>query len=197
MIKYLGSKRPLIPWILDTIKTHFPESTSVLDLFSGTSRVGKALKNQGYLVFANDHNSFAYHLARCYVEADSEDFPADFENLISHLNEIPSKPGFFTENYCIKSRFFHPKNGERIDAIREAIDKLDINQELRSVLLVSLMEAADRVDSTCGIQMAYLKAWAPRAHQPLKLRIPELSPKSPHGKAKAYCLDAQRGSIGH
>ena len=30
--------------------------------------------------------------------------------------------------------------------------------DLESVILVSLMEAADRVDSTVGLQMAYLKS---------------------------------------
>ena len=38
--------------------------------------------------------------------------------------------------------------------------------------LTSLIEAADRVDSTVGVQMAYLKRWAPRALQPLELREP-------------------------
>ena len=45
---------------------------------------------------------------------------------------------------------------------------------LRPILLTSLMLAADRVDSTTGLQMAYLKQWAPRSHQPLELRVPEL-----------------------
>jgi adenine-specific DNA-methyltransferase len=30
------------------------------------------------------------------------------------------------------------------------------------------------VDSTTGVQMAYLKAWAPRSFQPLELRLPDL-----------------------
>src|SRR4029453_7147355 len=38
----------------------------------------------------------------------------------------------------------------------------------------SLIEAADRVDSTTGVQMAYLKQWAPRAGQRLTLRRPAL-----------------------
>jgi adenine-specific DNA-methyltransferase len=42
------------------------------------------------------------------------------------------------------------------------------------VLLVSLMEAADRVDSTCGLQMAYLKQWSARSHNPLELRVPAM-----------------------
>ena len=30
------------------------------------------------------------------------------------------EPGYFTQTFCEKSRFFQPKNGARIDAIREA-----------------------------------------------------------------------------
>lgn len=191
MIKYLGSKRPLIPWILTTIKTYFPQATSVLDLFSGTSRVGFALKSEGYQVFSNDHNLFAYHLAHCYVGTDIEDLSPDCSKIIDHLNSLPGQAGFFTENYCLNARFFHPQNGERIDAIRNEIDRLDIDAKTRSVLLVSLMEAADRVDSTCGLQMAYLKHWAKRAHLPLTLRMPKLSPKSPHGPCYAHALEAK------
>ena len=33
------------------------------------------------------------------------------------------------------------------------------------VLLTSLIEAADRVDSTTGVQMAYVKQWAPRSYR--------------------------------
>ncbi len=36
------------------------------------------------------------------------------------------------------------------------------------------MLAADRVDSTTGVQMAYLKQWAPRAARDLELREPAL-----------------------
>jgi len=34
--------------------------------------------------------------------------------------------------------------------------------------------AADRVDSACGIQIAYLQKWSPRSNNPLVLRMPEL-----------------------
>ena len=46
--------------------------------------------------------------------------------------------------------------------------------DLEPLLLTSLIEAADRVDSTTGVQMAYVKQWAPRSHNPLALRVPEL-----------------------
>lgn len=190
MIKYLGSKRQLIPWIIETIQTHCPNAGSVLDLFSGTSRVGRALKEHGFSVESNDHNLFAYHLAHCYVETNLDDLPTDFEKILDHLNSLPGKPGFFTENYCVNARFFHPENGAKIDAIRREIDNLDISAKTRSVLLVSLMEAADRIDSTCGIQMAYLKAWASRALKPLSLRVPALLPHKENQTCRAHCSDA-------
>lgn len=190
MIKYLGSKRQLIPWIIETIRTKCSGAKSVVDLFSGTSRVGYALKENGFSVEANDHNRFAFHLAHCYIETHVQDVPEDFSTIIDHLNQLPGKEGFFTENYCINARFFHPRNGAKIDAIRSEIEGLEVNDQLRSVLLVSLMEAADRIDSTCGIQMAYLKSWAKRAHQPLSLRMPKLLPKRDGQRGKAHCLDA-------
>jgi adenine-specific DNA-methyltransferase len=215
VIKYLGSKRLLLPAILEAVdgfgrhasvghasvghasgghasggQTGSAGVRSVLDLFSGTSRVGHALKRAGYRVTSSDHNAYAATLARCYVEADREDVLADAERLIAELSRLPGKPGYFTETFCVKSRFFQPKNGARIDAIRDAIAQKGLAPELEAVLLVSLMEAADRVDSTTGVQMAYLKQWAARAHNELALRMPEVLPRARHGKGRAIEGDA-------
>ncbi len=189
MIKYIGSKRTLIPVILEAVR-RAANAHSVIDLFSGTSRVGHALKSAGYRVLSNDHNAYAATLARCYVQADAEDVIEDARKLVREFNAMAGEPGYFTETFCIKSRFFQPKNGARIDAIREAIAAKGLEPELEAVMLVSLMEAADRVDSTTGLQMAYLKTWAPRAHNDLELRIPEVLPRAKHGKGRATCLDA-------
>jgi adenine-specific DNA-methyltransferase len=65
----------------------------------------------------------------------------------------------------------------RVDAVRDAIERdHPPGSPLRPLLLTSLMLAADRVDSTTGVQMAYLKQWAPRAHGSLDLRRPDLIP---------------------
>ncbi len=194
MIKYLGSKRQLIPEILDAVKQAAPGARSVLDLFSGTSRVGHALKQAGFQVYANDHNTYAFMLAKCYVETDLEDIENAAKKLIDEFNRLPGKPGYFTQNFCEDARFFHPQNGEKIDAIRDAIEAHALSDELKAVLLVSLMEAADRVDSTCGLQMAYLKQWAPRAKNPLALRLPDVLPRAVQGKGKALCLDANQAA---
>ena len=47
------------------------------------------------------------------------------------------------------------------------------------------MLAADRVDSTTGLQMAYLKQWAARSYRDLELRLPELlAGPGPHGPGR-------------
>lgn len=196
MIKYLGSKRTLLPVILDAVRaaagaTGAAEGArSVVDLFSGTSRVGHALKAAGYRVLANDHNAYAATLARCYVQADAADVLDDAATLVAEFNAMKGEPGYFTETFCVRSRFVQPKNGARIDAIREAIATKGLEPELEAVMLVSLMEAADRVDSTTGLQMAFLKDWAPRAENDLELRVPEVLPRAAGGKGRATCLDA-------
>jgi len=75
-------------YIRDGISTsHYVKVfTSVIDLFSGTSRVGHALKREGYQVFSNDHNAYAHTLAACYVEADREDIESDALRLIAEFN---------------------------------------------------------------------------------------------------------------
>lgn len=189
MIKYIGSKRVLVPLLVEIISRIQPTG-SVLDLFSGTSRVGHALKRHGYRVVANDHNNYARVLGTCYVQADADDHLRSVERLVQEFNRLPGRPGYFTSTFCEQSRFFHPKNGARVDAIREAIVLKGLPPELEAVMLVSLMEAADRVDSTTGVQMAYLKQWAARAHNDLELRVPELLPHAASGKGEAHGLDA-------
>jgi adenine-specific DNA-methyltransferase len=185
VIKYLGSKRLLLPHILACVRA-LPEVRSVLDLFSGTSRVGHALKAAGYAVTANDHNTFAHVLARCYVEADAESVAAPAADLIAELNALPGRPGWFTETYCRQARFIQPKNGGRIEAMRAALSAWALPRDLEAVCLTALVEASDRVDSTTGVQMAYLKRWSKRAERDIELRLPAVLP----GAGRALHLDA-------
>lgn len=175
MIKYLGSKRLLVERIARGVRA-FKDDASVVDLFSGTSRVGHALKRAGHHVTANDHLRYAATLARCYVAADARAWLGPAASAIDELNALPPRPGYFTRTFCEEARFFKPENGARVDAIREAIAEMKAPEPLEAILLTSLMEAADRVDSTTGVQMAYLKSWAARAHNDLELRVPDVLP---------------------
>lgn len=193
MIKYLGSKRLLVDRIVRAaVRARGGRVGTVLDLFSGTSRVGHAFKRAGWRVIANDSAQYAHVLARCYVGADRERVEPEASRLIAELNRLPGMPGggFFTRTYCDRARYVQPFNGERIDAIRAWIGARGLETSLEAVLLTSLLEAADRVDSTTGVQMAYLKSWSRRSYNALELRMPEVLPGVELGPCEAHRLDA-------
>lgn len=186
MIKYIGSKRALLGQLTGAVRAALPGGGRVCDLFSGTARVGHALKREGHTVWSNDLTAYAHVLATCYVQADAVVWQDKAERLIAELAAAPAMDGWFTEACCRQARYFHPDNGARIEGVRERIAALSLEPELEAIALTSLMEAADRVDSTAGVQMAYMKAWAPRALRPLELRLPGLTP----GVGRATRADA-------
>jgi adenine-specific DNA-methyltransferase len=174
LVKYIGSKRKLVPVIVQTA-CELPGVKTVCDLFAGTTRVGQGLKGAGFEALSNDLATYSETLGRAYIATDARcaDVPR-LQGLIDHLNGLTPIDGFFTETYCRKSRYFQPDNGMRIDAIRTELDRQDLSASERAILLTALLLAADRVDSTTGLQMAYLKNWSPRSYQTLKLTLPEL-----------------------
>jgi adenine-specific DNA-methyltransferase len=173
VIKYLGSKRALVP-VLGDIAERVGARTAV-DLFTGTTRVAQELKRRGLLVTATDLATYSQVLSDCYIATDAAAVDLqELDNELKRLAALPGRPGYFTRTFCEQSRFFQPKNGARVDAVRDAIEADHRGSPLFPILLTSLMLAADRVDSTTGLQMAYLKEWAPRAHHDLELRRPEL-----------------------
>ncbi len=173
MIKYLGSKRRLVPVLGEMFAAS--GARRALDLFTGTTRVAQEFKRRGGFVTALDVARYSEVFARCYIETDADAVDHDaLEATLATLDALEGVPGYFTETFCTAARYLRPENGERVDAIRSAIEADHRGSPLYPVLLTSLIEAADRVDSTVGVQMAYLKRWAPRAHNRMTLRMPEL-----------------------
>lgn len=177
MIKYLGSKRTLVP-LIERVVAGLPVRTAC-DLFAGTTRVGQALRAGGLRVVSNDTASYSEAFGQAYVAAGPEVDRSRLRRLLARLDALPGRPGYFTRAFCEQARYLQPANGARVDAIRAAIDELELDPVERGILLTALVEAADRVDSTVGLQMAYLKQWAPRAHNRLELREPPAVPGPP------------------
>jgi len=187
MIKYLGSKRRLVAQ-LGALAEACGAATA-LDLFTGTTRVAQEFCRRGAFVTAVDTASYSEVLAQCYVATPAQEIdPAEVAEELARLAALPDRRGYVTEVFAERARYFHPSNALRIDAIREGIDLFYPEGPLRPILLTALLEAADAVDSTVGVQMAYLKQWAPRALRPLRLRAPVLTP----GGGRAVRGDAAR-----
>lgn len=174
MIKYIGSKRKLLPAIASVVDSLGPLQ-SVLDLFAGTTRVGRMLKKRGYLVHSNDTAAWSEVLGKVAIALDRREVDdKSVSDLIEDLQSTPPQGGWFTKEYCSKARYIQPFNGAKIEAIRTRIEEEVTEEPLRSIALTSLLLAADKVDSTTGVQMAYLKSWAARSYRPLLLEIPEM-----------------------
>jgi adenine-specific DNA-methyltransferase len=67
MDKYIGNKRVLLPAIFAFASEHCSDSTSLCDIFAGTTNVGRFFRNRGYQVISNDINRFSFVLGMTYL----------------------------------------------------------------------------------------------------------------------------------
>lgn len=172
-IKYIGSKLKIIPYIqamIEDLDVH-----TVLDGFSGTTRVSQALAQLGYDVTSNDISYWSECFARCYLLHEKDE--KYYQEIIDRLNKLDGIDGWFTENYggdeeMIVKMPFQKKNTRKLDAIRQEIDRLNLNENDKSVILTSLILALDSVDSTLGHFSSYLSKWSKRSYRDMILKAP-------------------------
>ena len=181
-VKYAGSKRRLLPYILRLAEQVGPQT--VFDGFSGTTRVSQALARSGYRVIANDIAVWSKIFGECYL---MNPFPREhYKDLIDHLNALPGCDGWFTEHYGgdangsngSTKKPWQRHNTRKLDAIREEIERLELSIHEKAIALTSLMLAMDEVDSTIGHYASYLSEWSPRSYNRMSLKIPNLIPKT-------------------
>ena len=75
MIKYLGSKRTLVPALTQIAR--LSGATTALDMFTGTTRVAQGFKEAGIVTATNDVATYSQVLSDCYIVTDARrvDFP--------------------------------------------------------------------------------------------------------------------------
>jgi adenine-specific DNA-methyltransferase len=187
-IKYAGSKLKLLPYIFDMVG-QLKEVKTVLDGFSGSTRVSQAFAQLGYSTSSNDIAIWSEVFATCYLISKQPD--AYYLELINHLNNLDGVDGWYTQNYGgainESKKPFQIKNTRKLDAIRNEIDFLNLPWEDKCVLLTSLIFALDKVDNTMGHYVAYLSEWSTRSFKDLKLRLPQRF--SPMGENKVIRED--------
>jgi len=185
-IKYTGSKLKLLPYILSLSKKVSGDfkNVTVFDGFSGSTRVSQAYAKAGYKVYANDIAPYSKVFNTAFLL--NADDPKSYQPLIDHLNSLKPIDGWFTEHYGGDGEHkvsnngnglkkpWQKKNTRKLDAIRNEIDKLNLDEVTKSVAITSLILALDQVDSTLGHYAAYLNEWSPRSYNNMKLKVPAL-----------------------
>lgn len=194
-IKYAGSKLKLIPYIIQLTKK--VDVKTILDGFSGTTRVSQAFAQLGYNVTCNDIALWSEIFGKCYLLNSGS--KSNYQKLINHLNKVEPINGWFTDHYgghqnnglAIQSdglkKPWQIHNTRKLDGIRQEIENLTLDSIDKAVALTSLILALDRVDSTLGHFTSYLKDWSPRSYKELFLEVPRIFDSE--GKHTVYNSD--------
>ncbi len=181
-IKYAGSKLKLLPHILQLASK--VNAQTIFDGFAGTTRVSQAFAQTGYRVISNDHAVWAKTFGECYLKNEKD--TKYYGEIIKHLNDLKPVHGWFTENYGGSAdgensvgidglkKPFQIHNMQKLDAIRQEIERIHSGKIEKSVLLTSLILALDKVDNTLGHYASYLKKWSPRSYKTLELKVPRI-----------------------
>lgn len=149
----------------------------MLDGFSGSTRVSQALAQAGYDVTSNDIAHWSEACAKCFLLHNKD--RRFYQEMLDELNLLKGYDGWFTANYGgdedMKIKMpFQKKNTRKLDAIRDKIEEMDLNDIDKSVILTSLLFALDAVDSTLGHFSSYLSKWSKRSYNDLFLKLPDL-----------------------
>jgi len=173
-IKYAGSKLKILPYIVE-ILNELDGVKNILDGFSGSTRVSQVFAKLGYNTTSSDISAWSEVFANCYLLSKKPD--KFYQEIINNLNNLKGYAGWYTENYgakeAKKKRPFQEKNTKKLDAIRDEIEKLNLNWVDKCVILTSLIYALDSVDSTLGHYVSYLSKWSPRSYKDLFLKLPK------------------------
>jgi len=181
-VKYIGSKASLVDVIVDFIEKRVPASSQplrILDVFTGTTRVAQAFRSKGWQTTTSDLSWAAEAYAHAFLLRSPTSAPR-IPALLQELQAIHPAADWITNTYCDVHgtdnsivRVWKPENGAKADAVRNQIAEWlatgHIGLHESMILVASLLFALDKVDSTVGVQQAYLKQWATRASNPLTL----------------------------
>lgn len=87
ILKYMGSKREILPFVLEAIRQSNVQSENFCDLFAGTCIVGASLKDK-YHIHLNDIQEYSSIFAQCYLSNQRKNAP---EGIIQNIKRKAKK----------------------------------------------------------------------------------------------------------
>jgi adenine-specific DNA-methyltransferase len=176
LIPYIGNKRKLLPLIAQAIgASGLAPGQGFVDLFSGSGVVARFAKAQGFKVIANDWEPYSELINRAYIGCNgAPSFNGrSYREAIADLNALPPVAGWVTDHLCPdddeqyeigRDRLFYMrKNGMRIDAIREELERLRlagrIDDSQFACLLAPLLYQCCYTSNTSGVFKGFHAGW--------------------------------------
>lgn len=208
-MRFIGNKKRLLDFINHVVEVNNLPVGTFCDIFSGTTNVAKFFKKKGYKVISNDFMTFSFALQKAFIDNNRE---PKFDNLdevnstslkkvIDYLNNLDGEKDFIYKYYCkegskkyskYERNYFSSKNAQKIDAIRNKIEKWRNNEKITEnefyLLLAALIDEVPSVSNVAGTYGAFLKKDDPRMYKELDLKTPEII-KSDQAHA-CYNLDS-------
>ena len=174
MITCIGNKRKLIPNIKDIIEKDIlpliqKDKLNIVDGFSGSSIVSRALSQYSETIYSNDIEKYSYIITYCFLVKPTSSQQNLIQKHIHTMNELvdngPYYEGIITELYSPKDTQ-NPKEGERcfytrenaiiIDTLRKYIDD-SVPKELFNYCIAPLLIKASIHANTSGVFRGFHK----------------------------------------
>ena len=178
-MRLIGNKTKLLPSIERFLQRRGVRGGKLLDCFAGTGSVGRHFRGLGFQVRSNDLMWSSFAVQRCYVATGREpdlrgllDDPdvrrflgrvrpasgRPLDQVVAFLGQVEGDEGLFARQYAEggagQRLFFSRENGLRIDAVHARLlgwrARGTLDDDGFYVLLVSLLEAADRAANISG-----------------------------------------------
>jgi len=170
-LNYIGSKKSLLKTIDKVFEKYVDEHTTFADLFAGTGAVAKFVHDKYHCkVIANDMQYYAYIINKASLTRYTHSDIAEINELVIKYNALRPVSGFFVKNYAPPKRmYFTTENAGRIDAMRQALEKEQINLTVYTYMLANIISSADKVANTSAVYASYLKEFKDSALRELML----------------------------
>ena len=205
-VKYLGSKRKLLPSIIKATSELSVSNKTIIDVFTGTTRVAQAYKMLGYKVTTSDLAWASQVYSEAIICNDG-----NVEHLlpiVEELNHLTPVSDWITENYCDVSpkvdenfniKVWSKENGAKADAARNYIETLSLEPWEKSYLVCVVIFGLDKVDNTVGIQQAYLKNWCVRSKKSITFKpiLPIKGIVGSHTTGDALSIEYDKSEIAY
>lgn len=195
----MGSKKRLMDFIqssFDDYKKEFVDFNinSFLDAFCGSGSVAFYFRHK-YQIITNDKLAFSKVIMDAYLT--NERNPNFYKIFVDDLNNININDfdiwleqgkidGWISQNYGGEyndnsnineqgvRKIWILSNAKKIEMILAKIEEYQLNRTEKSVILLSLFIAIDKISNTLGHQNGYLKEWSKDSLKPIHLNYPNI-----------------------